>query len=151
MGTSPMDTSEGTMKNTSDFLDALRVKLDLPSDNALGKYLGIHRQTISHYRTLNGSFDDEMSIRVAEILEIESAFVMACMHHQRAKNPKVKAVWEWTAHHLGGLAAALAVLAIIPFAPDIMPALPFGSEGAPLLGFAGFTEAAGIYIMRISG
>lgn len=133
------------MKTTADFLDALRVKLDIQSDNALGKYLGIHRQTISHYRTLNGSFDDEMSIRVAEILAIEPAFVMACMHHQRAKNPQVKKAWAWTAQHLGGLAAALAVLAIIPFYPDITSAPSFLPDGATGLGFAGFIAQPGIY------
>lgn len=132
------------MKTTADFLDALRVKLNLPSDGQLADYLGMHRQHISRYRTLGGTFDDETSIRIAEILEVKPAFVMACMHYQRAKNPKVRDAWQY----LGGLAAALAVVALLPFGMDIMPAPLFGSDGSMALAFAGFTNSSGIYIMR---
>jgi hypothetical protein len=133
------------MKTTADFLDALRVKLNLNSDGKLADYLGMHRQHVSRYRTMGGTFDDEMCIRVAEILEIEPAFVMASMHHQRAKNPKVKAVWEWTAQHLGGLAAALAVLAVLPFGLDNLSG---GVDwlSSPALLAAGFTSRP-MYIM----
>lgn len=133
------------MKNTADFLDAMRVKLELPSDGKLADYLGMHRQHISRYRTLGHTFDDETCIRVADILEVKPAFVMACMHYQRAKNPKVKDAWQY----LGGLAAALAFLAILPFGTDIFTALPADPQSAPLLAFGGFCESAGIYIMRI--
>lgn len=133
------------MKNTADFLDDLQKKLGVESDYAVGKLLGIHRQQLSHYRLLKGAFDDEMCIRVAEILEIEPAFVMASMHHQRAKNPKVKAAWEWTAQHLGGLAAALAVLAIIPFVPDNLSGGTDWLSSPALL--VGFVAPRSMYIM----
>jgi len=139
------------MKTTADFLNELQAHYGVDSDNALGLKLGMHRQQVNMYRKFKAAFDDEMCLRVAEILSTDPAYIMACMHHQRAKNPKVKAVWEWTAQHLGGIAAALAVLAIIPFTPDIMSAPSFMPEGANGLGFAGFTQGAGIYIMRISG
>lgn len=102
------------MKTTADFLDDLQVKLCVKSDYAVGKLLEIHRQTLSHYRLKKGAFDDEMSLRVAEILELDSAYVMACMHHQRAKQPEVKAAWAHAAEVLYGLAAALAIMAILP-------------------------------------
>lgn len=127
------------MKTTADFLDALRAKLDLPSDNALGKYLGIHRQHISHYRNLRGTFDDETSIRIAEILGEKPAFVMACMHHQRAKNPEVKAAWKHTAEMLYGLAAALAFVALLP-------GISIPDSGLILAGFTG-ADSGGMYIM----
>lgn len=82
------------MKTTADFLDALRVKLEVPSDYALGTKMQMHRQQMSRYRTLNSTFDDAMSLRVAEILELEPAFVVACMHHQRAKEPAEKTLWQ---------------------------------------------------------
>lgn len=118
----------GDMKTTADFLDALRAKLSLSSDGQLAAHLGIHRQYISRYRNNVISFDDEMSLRVAEILEIDGSYVMACMHHQRAKNPEVKAAWKHTAEALYGLAAALAGLAVLPFLP--------GMESDSLSGFA---------------
>lgn len=46
------------MKTTAYYLDALRVKLDLPSDNRLASHLGIHRQYISRYRNNAVTFDD---------------------------------------------------------------------------------------------
>lgn len=100
------------MKTTADFLDDLQKKLDVKSDYAVGKLLGIHRQQLSHYRLLKGAFDDEMCLRVAEVLEIDGAYVMACMHHQRAKNPEVKAAWKHTAEMLYGLAASFLVIAV---------------------------------------
>lgn len=131
------------MKTTSEFLDALRVKLELPSDGRLADYFGMHRQYMSRYRQNVCTFDDEMSIRVAEILEVKPAFIMACMHYQRAKNPKVKDAWQY----LGGLAAALALVAILPFIH-----LP---ETGLIPAASAFDNndyyASGIYIMRISG
>lgn len=102
------------MKTTADFLDAMRAKLDLPSDGRLADYLEMHRQHVSRYRTLGGTFDDEMSMKVAEILEIEPAYVVACMHHQREKNEKVKKLWERIAANTMAMAAVLAVVAFLP-------------------------------------
>jgi hypothetical protein len=103
------------MKNTADFLDELRIKLDLPSDGKLADYLGMHRQHISRYRTLDGTFDDEKSIQIAELLGTDAAFVVACMHHQRAKKPAEKQLWERMAMNIGA-AGAVAACALIVLA-----------------------------------
>lgn len=140
------------MENTSDFLDALRVKLDLPSDGRLAVYLGMQRQYMSKYRTLGHTFDDAMSLRVADILEIDPAYVLACMHHQREKNEEVKKVWERLAKRLSAVAAVLAVLAVLPFGADIMsaPAL-LGDHGSlALLGFTLPSTSPTLYIMSNS-
>lgn len=102
------------MKTTADFLDALRVKLDVPSDYALGAKLGMHRQHISRYRTLHSTFDDAASMRIADILEIDPAFVVASMHAQRAKRSEEKKLWERIAASMTGVAAALVMFAILP-------------------------------------
>lgn len=127
------------MKNTAYFLDALRAKLNLPSDGRVADYLGMHRQHVSHYRTLNGTFSDDMSIKVAQILEIEPAFVIACMHHQRAKTTAERNVWERlaslaTEHR--AIAASLAGLAVIMSAHFGLLDLNGG------LAFIGFTVGA---------
>lgn len=112
------------MKTTADFLDALRVKLELPSDGRLAVYLGIHRQYLSRYRRNVITFDDEMSMKIADILETDPAFVVACMHAQRAKRSEEKKLWERIATSMAGVAAALVMVAILPFVT-----LPYSDAG----------------------
>lgn len=103
------------VKNSADFLDDLQKKLGVESDYAVGKALDIHRQQLSHYRLLKGAFDDAMCVRVAEVLGLDSAYVMACMHCQRAKQPEVKKTWERLATLSMGVTAALLVALLVPF------------------------------------
>jgi|CXWL01.1.fsa_nt_gi predicted transcriptional regulator len=102
------------MKTTANFLDDLRAKLDLPSDGRLAAYLGIHRQYMSKYRTLGHTFDDTMSMKIADILGIEQTYVVACMHHQRAKQPAEKKLWERMAMQMTGIAATVLVALALP-------------------------------------
>jgi hypothetical protein len=127
------------MKTTADYLDELQQHFDVESDNALGAQLGMHRQQLSLYRNKKAAFDDEMCLRVAQILGADASYVMACMHWQRAKAPQVKAAWKHTAEMLGGLAAVLAVVAILPTStlPD------FGGFFA----LTGYAEGGTLYIM----
>jgi Phage related protein len=104
------------VKNTADFLDALRVKLNLPSDGQLADYLGMHRQHVSRYRTLAGTFDDAMSMKVAGLLDVDPAYVVASMHAQRAKRSEEKKLWERIATLTSGIAAALVIVSIVPVA-----------------------------------
>lgn len=79
--------------NTPEYLDALRAKLNLPSDYALAKQLGLTRQAISNYRAGTNHFEDEIAMEVAKILEMHPGIVLLDMRRQRAKNPETKAVW----------------------------------------------------------
>lgn len=130
------------METTADFLDALRVKLNLPSDGRLAVYFGMQRQHLSKYRTLGHTFDDAMSLRVADILELDPAYVLACMHHQRAKQAEVKQVWERLAKRL---AVAAAVMGVAVLGPDILSASGLDASSPALL-LAAFTDRA-MYIM----
>ena len=103
------------MKTTADFLDDLQKKLGVTSDYAVAGKMEMHRQHISHYRNLKGSFDDAMSLRVADILETDPAFVIACMHHQRSKQAEVKKVWERIATSMAGITVAILVAVALPF------------------------------------
>jgi hypothetical protein len=119
----------GAMKTTADFLDDLQRKFDLPSDYAVGNMLGMHRQQISHYRLLKGAFDDSVCLKVAELLELDPGYVMACMHAQRAKGKDVKRAWERAAKSLAGsalavLAGAAVALAPLPYAVPEASATP---------------------------
>lgn len=102
------------MKTTADFLDALRVKLDLPSDGRLAVYLGIHRQYLSRYRRNVITFDDEMAMKVADLLDADPAYVVACMHAQRAKSLKEQKLWERIASMSAGITVCLVFAAALP-------------------------------------
>ena len=127
------------MKTTADFLDAFRIKFDVDSDFKAMAALGIkHRQQISRYRTLQTTFDDDLAMRIADILETDPAFVVACMHHQRAKHQAEKNLWERIAGLTAGIAAVLIGVAILPY--------PLHLDSLQLLP-ASFVESPGLYIM----
>lgn len=123
------------MKNTVEFLDAVRVKHGLTSDYQLSKHLNCTRGAISSYRTGRTYLDEEMACKVAADLELESSYVLACIASERAKQPEVKAAWKHAADVLYGLAAVLTVVAVLPYI-----ALPDTDTG--------FIQAgSGLYIM----
>lgn len=147
MDTSLMDTLEGTMKTTLEFLDAVKAKHGLTSDYQLSKLLECTHSAISNYRAGKSRLDEETACKVADLLGIEGGFVLSCIAAERSKNAKVKKAWAWTAQHLGGLAAALALVAILPF-------IHLPETG--LIPAAGAFDnndyyASGIYIMRTFG
>lgn len=126
------------MKTTADYLDELRAHYDAPSDNALALKMGIHRQYMSQYRLKKTAFDDDTCLRVADILCTDPAYVVACMHAQRAKEPKIKQVWERIAEKMAAVAAVLAVVMMLPFAAD------FSSVPAPAFSAVSYLT---LYIM----
>lgn len=79
--------------DTPEYLDALRAKLSLSSDYQLAKELGLTRQAVSNYRNGTNHFDDDIAMKVAEILEIHPGRVALDMVRQRAKTPQQKALW----------------------------------------------------------
>lgn len=133
------------MKTTADYLDALRVRLAVPSDYALAEKLDMSKQHIHKFRKMHGSFSEEMSLRVADILEIDPAEIILAMHYQREKNAAAKQVWERIYKSMTAVAAVLAIIAIMPiisvgtFSPD----LSYG-----FLGLTSVSDLSAIYIMR---
>lgn len=103
------------MKTTVEFLDAVKQKHGLTSDYQLSKHLCRTASSIGNYRHGKSLMDEEMACKVATELGLDSGYVLACIASERAKNPEVKAAWKHTADVLYGLAAALALVAILPF------------------------------------
>lgn len=91
---------------TTDYLAAVRAKVGARSDYALIPVLGITRQTMTNYRQGRTGFDDRIALRVAELLEIDPARILADMQAERATSEQVRAIWQRIA---SGIAAALAV------------------------------------------
>jgi hypothetical protein len=78
---------------TTDYLDAVRSKLSLPSDYALQKPLNLSKSQLSKYRTGRDYFSDDVAVHVAEILGINSGKVLLDMHIERSKTPELRAAW----------------------------------------------------------
>ncbi|WP_186193353.1 helix-turn-helix domain-containing protein [Burkholderia gladioli] len=84
------------MKITVDYLDALRVELNLPSDYAAAKALGVTPSTVSKYRLGRSVFDEKVAIRVAELLQIEPIEVIAACKAESAPDEHIRSVWIGT-------------------------------------------------------
>lgn len=108
------------MKTATYFLDAVKTKHGLTSDYQLAKFLGWSQQRITKYRTgKSPTFDDEAAAQVAAALDLDAAYVMACMAAQRAKTDASRKTWEKAARLLGGTTAAALIFACaLTLAPD---------------------------------
>ena len=126
------------METTVDFLDSMKARHGLTSDYQLAKHLKIRPNRISNYRQGVSLFDEETCLLIAADLKLDPGYVFACIAAERANKPEVKAAWKHTAEILGGLAAALAILAILPFAP---------LNGVGLIGGIQQVSDGGMYIM----
>lgn len=101
----------GNHMKTVEFFDAIRARYNLPSDYATAEKIGFTRQMISRYRGKDGeAFGDETALKVAELLNLDPAYVLACVHAERAKNLNVKTVWAQIAARLEKAPAALAAV-----------------------------------------
>lgn len=133
------------MKTTADFIDELKLKLELPSDGMLAKKLGIHRQYMSQYRTGKTTFSDEKALLVADLLEIDPAYVIACVHAEREKNQTIKTIWERIATNAQAMAAVLVLL--------VVPAVIMTGNSGEIFTLDTAAYGAGqpdnLYIMRI--
>jgi predicted transcriptional regulator len=96
------------MKTTVEYLDAVKAKLDLPSDYAAAKALGVTRAAVSRYRNGLGTFDDLTAARVADILGVEPIEVIAATNFERSTDERARAVWG----AIWGKAAGVTVLSL---------------------------------------
>jgi len=81
------------MKTTIEWLDAVKAALDLPSDYAAAKVLGVTRSTVSAYRNGKSTFDEDTCFRVAEILGVRAFEVVAATHAERARDDRHRDFW----------------------------------------------------------
>lgn len=112
------------MKTTADFIEALKAKHSLKSNYAVAKFLGQTDTAVARWSHGKGSFSDETAMQFADLLEIDPAYVVACMHAERAKREEEKKLWERIATLSSGVAAVLAVVAVLPFVT-----LPYSDAG----------------------
>lgn len=112
------------MKTTVEYLDAVKAKLDLPSDYAAAKALGVTRAAVSRYRNGLGTFDDLTAARVAQILGVEPIEVIAATNFERSSDDRAREVWGaiW-GKAAGAIALSLTACAVgLSVAPSIKAA-----------------------------
>lgn len=98
------------MKST-EWFDRARDHLGITSDNALANALGVHRSLISHHRSgRSTALDDGTAYKVAEILGIDAAEIMADQHAEGSDEPAIKKVWEQIAKTISAAALGSIVL-----------------------------------------
>ena len=95
--------------NTCDFLNAVKARHGIESDYQLAKKLGFTPQMVSRYRVGKDQLSDSAAIKVANLLEIDPAIVLASVHAERAKAPEEKAAWTTILERLGGVAAIVLI------------------------------------------
>ncbi|CAI8692867.1 MULTISPECIES: helix-turn-helix domain-containing protein [Burkholderia] len=81
------------MKTTGEWLDALKERLNLPSDYALAKELGVTRQAVSSWRNGHKTFTEEMCLQIAEKLDVSPFEVLATVKIEWIKDADRRAVW----------------------------------------------------------
>jgi len=81
------------MMTTLDYLAACKAQLGIESDYALAKKLGISQTGLSNYRTGRSRMDDDVALKVADILQLHPLQVIAAANAERAKTDEQKARW----------------------------------------------------------
>ena len=81
------------MKSIS-YLDAVRHRHDIPSDNQLAKFLGVGQGTIASIRTGARKLDGGTALAIAEALDEPPEYVTADIQVERATNPDLRRVWR---------------------------------------------------------
>lgn len=100
-------TRRRTMSNTIELLDRARKLCSPATDYQLAKRLDISHATISRCRHRHGTLDNKAAWKLAEMLEMEPAEVIALMEADRAKRPEDRQFWE---RARAGVAASLAAI-----------------------------------------
>jgi transcriptional regulator with XRE-family HTH domain len=88
------------MSHTAAVLDALRARLNLPSDYALAPVLGVSRSQMSAWRNGKSPMSDRIAEQIGELLGRSPAYVLACVEADRSKSPKIRAAWAEAAEAL---------------------------------------------------
>lgn len=108
---------------TEGFLDELRHRYSAKTDYALHKLLRVSRQSIYRYRDRKGTFDEDVALRVAELLNLDPQMMLTWVVRERSRHAQAKKHWTQLLARLGGTAAAvLLAFMLAPALPDLTTA-----------------------------
>lgn len=127
------ESNTGTDMTPQEYLDAAKEKLGITSDNELAKRLDVSRQRISAYR-LEGKGrewpDIAVLLRLAVILEIDPAGLIADIEAQHTKNAKKAAFLRDFASRASEVTRTARTLALAFIVGLLVVAGATGSNGA---------------------
>ena len=79
---------------TAEYLDSVKAALNLTSDYAVAKVLGITRESVSALRNGKNGMGIETCMKVAEVLRIDEHVIYADTQIERAKTPEMMHFWR---------------------------------------------------------
>ena len=140
------------IKNFEALLDALADKAG--SDRKAAPLVGVSQVGISAWRTRRALPDDDKARKIAELLQLDPAYVMALVHAERAKTKETRETWQRIAQAFATVLVSVAAVGglgspgVAKAGFDITPiGTPSGGQRAPQGGDSG-QEATGIHIVR---
>jgi len=77
------------------------------TDYRVAKELGFKSSTISMYRAHGTPMDEAIAMKVAHVLDVSPAIVLADQAMERAKNDEARSAWGSILERLGGVAAVV--------------------------------------------
>lgn len=113
---------------TTQYCAAMKQRLQITSDYALAKALGVPKQTISNYANGVRTFDNTMAAKVAEILDVPVMKVIADMELERGTNDEL---WKRIARRAAGVLVPAAI-ASVALPPSSAEASVLQRGGSPL-------------------
>lgn len=99
------------MHTTVEFIDAAKARLQPPTDYQLARHLGISPNRVSNWRTGRNTFDEEIAVKIAELIERDPGYVLTCIAAERSTRVAVKRAWQSAAKKIG--AAVVTILAAV--------------------------------------
>lgn len=98
---------------SQDFLDLVKARHGIPSDNKLAQFLDVPQGRLSLVRTGTRKIDDAMAVKIAAALDLPVGYVLAEIQAERAKRTDLARVWHEVAVSLKKAGMAAVLLAVL--------------------------------------
>lgn len=106
------------MKTTTQWLDEAKRVNGWESDYRLAKELGVSVSRLSNWRRNRKTFNDEVAINLAKMVNRDPAELIASAHAERTTEPAVKAVYQRIAE-LARVAATVCIVGSFTLSPAL--------------------------------
>ena len=112
------------MQTTNQLLDRIKADKQITSDYRLAKVLCVTKSAITNYRYGKSSPNDEVGIRMADLLNADPGHITACLHAERAQSPEIRQLWERIAMRLQNGFSSVSLLVMVAMFSLALTALP---------------------------
>ncbi|MGA3942258.1 Cro/Cl family transcriptional regulator [Ralstonia nicotianae] len=114
------------------YLDAVIERHGLKNDKALAEKMGLVHSAISHYRTGRRTMDNEVCLRVAQLLDMENPLpIIMAADMDRAERAGQHSLWEVFSKRMAASNATAALLLVLVASATNFVA-PSPAKAAPL-------------------